>query len=70
VSDRGKVYATGNNPYGTLGLPGLPYALRFSKVHTVETAVTAKVFAGGDQSFVLLDPVTLTGDEDRDIEGD
>lgn len=35
VSDQGDVYATGNNAKGTLGLPGITYAIWFSKVHTV-----------------------------------
>ena len=31
-------------------------------VHTAENAVIAKVFAGGDHSFVLLDPNALIED--------
>lgn len=60
VSDRGQVYTTGHNECGTLGLPDLPRdcANRFSKLHTASMAKVIKVFAGGDHSFLLLDPLT------------
>ena len=57
ISQSGLVYATGNNAKGTLGLPGLSHACYFSKVHTIESAMCARVFAGVDHSFVLLDKV-------------
>ena len=55
LSDQGQVYATGNNFKGTLGLPGLEYAIWFSKVHTLQMGKCVKVFAGVDHSFILLD---------------
>ena len=55
VSDQGQVYACGNNAKGTLGLPHIESVNWFSKVHTVQNGNAAKVFAGVDHSFVLLD---------------
>ena len=49
------MYATGNNIKGALGLPGLDYAIWFSKVHTMQKGNCVKVFAGVDHSFILLD---------------
>lgn len=67
LSDQGKVYATGNNAKGTLGLPGLEYAIWFSKVHTLQKGNCVKVFAGVDHSFVLLDQHSPLG-QNTDVE--
>ena len=69
ISTSGKVYASGNNAKGTLGLPNLDNAVWFSRIHTIESMKCKKVFAGVDHSFVLIDhvsPMIVESEEERE----
>jgi alpha-tubulin suppressor-like RCC1 family protein len=55
VTDKGELYACGNNVHGQLGLTDIQDKMFFSSIHSLEEANITNVYAGGDHSLVLLD---------------
>ena len=68
VSEYGDTYGCGNNSDACLGLPGIEFALNFSKIHSCEGGNVAKVFAGGHHSFIVLDLVNPKKEPETQIE--